>query len=133
MDNIAIGERIQRARKRADLNQGELAEKLGFSQSQLSSYEHGNVKGITLDTLEAIARHTQTPVQEFLPDVPLQEITLAEVLRRDYPDMDAGTIRTLETMARFLYEEHRKAHRQDKRRSGKRVTLHSGDSTETVA
>jgi transcriptional regulator with XRE-family HTH domain len=41
MNYKEIGYRIQIAREEADLNQKELAEKLGISQSTLSNYEKG--------------------------------------------------------------------------------------------
>lgn len=38
-----IGSKIREARKAAGLNQGELAEKLGLPQSQVSDWERGEV------------------------------------------------------------------------------------------
>jgi len=65
--------------------------------------------------------------------VPVQPATLAEVLRRDYPDMDAGTIETLSEMAAFLYEKHRRAAARKRRtgRTGGRVTPGTSGSTAT--
>jgi transcriptional regulator with XRE-family HTH domain len=107
MDNTAVGERIKKARLRADLTQEDLGKRMGFSQPQVSAYEAGGVVEITVDTLEAFARATGTPIQEFLADMPAQPITLEEVLRRDYPDMDAGDVRTLELLAKFISDQRK--------------------------
>lgn len=116
------------------MTQIRLAEATGFSQGQVSAYEHGQVKDITLETLSIFGRATGTPIQTFLSDVPPTEITLAEVLRRDYPNMDAGTIETLEKMARFLYEEYQRdaAQQRGKRRRGGRVAPGTEGNGETI-
>lgn len=133
VDNEAIGRRIKNARERAGLTQDELGKRIGYQQGTISAYERGQIDGIRLDTLEAIAHATGSPIQEFLAEVPVQPATLAEVLRRDYPDMDAGTIETLSEMAAFLYEKHRRAAARKRRtgRTGGRVTPGTSGSTAT--
>lgn len=56
LDNAAIGQRIKRRRMHRGLNQSELAQVIGISQTHMSNLEHGKV-GMTLDVLVRLA-HT---------------------------------------------------------------------------
>ena len=60
-----IGRRIQRAREQAGLSQGELAARIGCTQSALSNYELGK-RRIYLSTLEEIAQVLRKPLRYFV-------------------------------------------------------------------
>jgi len=76
MNYREIGLRIQFAREDAGLNQKELADLLGLSQSTLSNYEKGKRK-FYLAQLQAIADQLGKPLDYFLRplelDVPKEE------------------------------------------------------------
>jgi len=65
MNYREIGLRIQIAREDAGLNQKELADQLGLSQSTLSNYEKGKRK-FYLAQLQAIADQLDKPLDYFL-------------------------------------------------------------------
>jgi transcriptional regulator with XRE-family HTH domain len=133
VDNKEVGDRIRRARLRANLTQKQLEKLSGFSQGQISAYENGNVKELTREKLEILARAMGAPIEELGIEIPQPEIGLAEVLRREYPNMDAGTINTLREMAAFLYQQHQQAtaRKQRSARKGARVVLGTSDNTAT--
>jgi transcriptional regulator with XRE-family HTH domain len=60
-----IGERIRRARERAVLNQGELAEAAGLNRSSLSMIENGR-KHPRMTTIRAIAHALGIPPGELV-------------------------------------------------------------------
>ncbi|MGE5398600.1 MAG: helix-turn-helix domain-containing protein [Chitinophagales bacterium] len=65
MGQREIGYRIQIAREEAGLNQKELAERLGYSQSTLSNYEKGK-RRLYLAQLQKIAEVLGKPVEYFM-------------------------------------------------------------------
>ena len=60
-----IGRKIQRAREEKGLTQGELAARLGCTQSALSNYELGKRK-LNLDLLNEIAEVLNKPIDYFM-------------------------------------------------------------------
>ena len=62
-DLKGIGKRIRQAREDIGMNQRELGEKIGMSDSQLSAYENGK-KSIGLTTLARIAVATNKTIDE---------------------------------------------------------------------
>jgi transcriptional regulator with XRE-family HTH domain len=65
MNYREIGIRIQLAREEASLNQKELADMMGLSQSTLSNYEKGKRK-LYLAQLQSLARILGKPLDFFL-------------------------------------------------------------------
>jgi transcriptional regulator with XRE-family HTH domain len=63
-----IGYRIQIAREEAGLNQKELADRLGLSQSTLSNYEKGK-RRLYLSHLQKIAQELNKPPDYFLKPI----------------------------------------------------------------
>lgn len=63
-----IGYRIQIAREEAGLNQKELSERLGISQSTLSNYEKGK-RRLYLAQLQQIAEVLGRPIEYFLQPI----------------------------------------------------------------
>jgi len=65
MDYSQIGKRIQEAREEAGLSQGELAARIGCTQSALSNYELGK-RHLRLGQLEQIAQVLGKPSTYFM-------------------------------------------------------------------
>ena len=63
--SMTTGERIRKARLRADMTQEQLANKLGICHNSISSWENG-VNSISIETLKKIADALGVPVAEFL-------------------------------------------------------------------
>jgi transcriptional regulator with XRE-family HTH domain len=68
MNYREIGYRIQMAREELGLNQKDLAEKLGISQSSLSNYEKGK-RRLYLADLQKIAQALEKPTDYFLQPI----------------------------------------------------------------
>ena len=66
-DYVAIGRRVRDARKRLDLTQEALAEKVGLSTPHMSNIENGKTK-VSLPSLILIANALQTTVDSLLHD-----------------------------------------------------------------
>jgi HAD superfamily hydrolase (TIGR01509 family) len=66
MDEKALGQRLQLARKRAHLTQQELCQKAGLSYSTLAKIERGAIRSPSVFTVANIARITNTPMGELL-------------------------------------------------------------------
>lgn len=65
-----IGDRIRRARTRADLTQAELAEVAHLNRSSIANVEVGK-QNLPVDKLMAIAAHLGTSVAALIGEVPL--------------------------------------------------------------
>ena len=63
----ALGARVARARKDADLTQVQLAERLGIPQPQLASYEVGR-RRVPVSLLPRLARTLAMPVEALIAD-----------------------------------------------------------------
>lgn len=61
-----IGEKIKEFRKKNNLNQSDLAKRIGVSNTSISEYERGNVN-IDADTLFQIAEVFEIKVDDFFP------------------------------------------------------------------
>lgn len=66
MDEKALGGKLQLARRRASLTQQELCQKAGLSYSTLAKIERGAIKSPSVFTVAAIARATNTPLEDLL-------------------------------------------------------------------
>lgn len=66
MDEKALGQRLQLARKRAKLTQQELCQKAGLSYSTLAKIERGAIRSPSVFTVAAIANATSTPIERLL-------------------------------------------------------------------
>ncbi len=66
MDEKALGQRLQLARKRAKLTQQELCQKAGLSYSTLAKIERGAIRSPSVFTVAAIANATNTPIEKLL-------------------------------------------------------------------
>lgn len=67
MDAKKLGKKIKLARVELDLNQTELAEKIGTKQKSISHYETG-VSFPSLTTLSKIAKVLMKPASHFLDE-----------------------------------------------------------------
>ena len=67
LDYLTIGRRIHRLRKRADITQQMLAEKIGTSTAYISQLERGT-KGISIENLVNIANALGVTVDTILGD-----------------------------------------------------------------
>lgn len=65
MDAKKLGKKIKMARVELDLNQTELADKIGAKQKSISNYETGTALP-SLATLEKIAKVLKKPASYFL-------------------------------------------------------------------
>lgn len=109
MDTKQIGQRIRAARQAAGLTQEDVGRKIGFSQVQVSAYERGDVTGITLEVIDTIARATRHPLAFFIGEAPRLSVTLAEILRQQYPDIEPETIREIESFCAWAIYRDRQA------------------------
>ena len=66
MDEKALGQRLQLARKRAGLTQQELCNQAGLSYSTLAKIERGAIKAPSIFSVAAIADATQTSLNELM-------------------------------------------------------------------
>jgi len=66
VDEKALGQRLQLARKRAGLTQQELCQKAGLSYSTLAKIERGAIKAPSVFTVAHIALATGVPLEELL-------------------------------------------------------------------
>jgi len=69
MDEAALAQKLQDARKKAGLTQQELCQKAGLSYSTLAKIERGAIKSPAVFTVAAIAAATGVPLEELL-DIP---------------------------------------------------------------
>ncbi len=67
MDAKKLGKKIKIARIELDMNQTELAEKIGAKQKSISRYENG-ISLPSLDTMVKIAKVLKKPVGFFLEE-----------------------------------------------------------------
>ncbi len=67
MEVVKIGEQVKRARKRALLTQGELAEKAGIGQTTLNRIEKGHT-GPHFRTIRKIAKALGVDAKELIPE-----------------------------------------------------------------
>jgi transcriptional regulator with XRE-family HTH domain len=67
MDAKKLGKKIKMARVELDLNQTELADKIGAKQKSISNYETGTALP-SLATLEKIAKVLKRPASYFLDE-----------------------------------------------------------------
>lgn len=97
LDYVAIGRRIRGARKRLNLTQEALAEKVGLSVPHMSNIENGKTK-VSLPSLVQIANALQTTVDGLLHD----NLTVAyDAFDKDFKDLlDDCSVRERE----FLYD-----------------------------
>lgn len=65
MDAKKLGKKIKLARIELDLNQSELAEKIGAKQKSISRYENG-LSMPSIETLMKVAKVLKKPVNYFL-------------------------------------------------------------------
>lgn len=77
MENVRIGDRIKTLRRMQALNQKTFADKIGITQSTLSSYENGNATPST-DILLMIAKQFQVSL-DWLCGLSNSEITMASL------------------------------------------------------
>lgn len=63
--DMALGERIRKARQEAGVSQQILADFINSSQNAISQYESGT-RSVSLETLVRIARHLKKPLSYFL-------------------------------------------------------------------
>jgi len=66
VDEKALGQRLQKARRQAGLTQQELCQKAGLSYSTLAKIERGAIKAPSIFTVAAIASTTNTSVEKLL-------------------------------------------------------------------
>jgi FMN phosphatase YigB (HAD superfamily)/DNA-binding XRE family transcriptional regulator len=66
MNEKALGQRLQLARKRAGLTQQELCQKAGLSYSTLAKIERGAIRSPSVFTVASIATATGTPLENLL-------------------------------------------------------------------
>ena len=67
MDAKKLGKKIKIARVELDLNQSELADKIGAKQKSISRYENG-LSMPSIETLVKIAKVLKKPAGHFLED-----------------------------------------------------------------
>ena len=67
MDKKKLGKKIKIARVELDLNQTELAEKIGAKQKSISRYENG-ISSPSIATLVKLARVLKKPAGHFLDE-----------------------------------------------------------------
>ncbi|RMD68283.1 MAG: XRE family transcriptional regulator [Gammaproteobacteria bacterium] len=67
IDLEVLGSRIRTAREAARMSQRELAKRIGVSPSFVSRIEAGE-RGVSLDTLKAIAKALELSVDDFIQD-----------------------------------------------------------------
>jgi len=67
MDGKKLGKKIKVARVELDLNQSQLAEKIGAKQKSISRYENG-LSIPTIETLVKIAKVLEKPAGYFLDE-----------------------------------------------------------------
>lgn len=60
---LAVGYEIAKLRHRLRLSQGELARRMGTTQQVISRLESGSYTGVTLKTLERLAKATGTELR----------------------------------------------------------------------
>lgn len=77
MENVGIGERIKTLRRMQQLSQKTFADKIGITQSTLSSYENGNATPST-DILLTIAKQFQVSL-DWLCGLSNSEITISSL------------------------------------------------------
>ena len=77
MDYYAIGQRIRRFRKAANLSQEQLAEQIGISVTHMSHIETGNTK-LSLPVFVEIARVLSVQTDALLYDTPELNKTTAK-------------------------------------------------------
>src|SRR4030081_2553913 len=66
MDEAALGNRLQLARKRAGLTQQELCQRAGLSYSTLAKIERGAIKSPSIFTIQNIAAALGTTLNELM-------------------------------------------------------------------
>lgn len=87
VEEIALGKRLQLARKRAGLTQQQLCQKIGMGYSTLTKIERGAIKSPSVFTVAAIAEATAVPINELLG-------------RGSIPELDK---KTSKTGVKFVY------------------------------
>ncbi len=71
VEEIALGQRLQLARKRAGLTQQQLCQKIGLGYSTLTKIERGAIRSPSVFTVAAIAEATAVPLNELLGAGPI--------------------------------------------------------------
>src|SRR4051812_27623781 len=66
MDEKALANRLQLARRRAGLTQQQLCQKAGLSYSTLAKIERGAIRSPSVFTVASIAAATETPLEDLL-------------------------------------------------------------------
>jgi transcriptional regulator with XRE-family HTH domain len=132
-ENVAMGQRIRKARIRADLTQEDLGRKLGYEQGTISAYERGKVDGITLGVLMGIAKATRQPLSFLIGDAPRIAVSLAEVLRQEHPDIEEGTLREIQAFVSWAVYRDRQVRNAGNAPSDETSRDDTGDSTQSEA
>lgn len=99
-----IGYRIQIAREEAGMNQKELSEKLGISQSTLSNYEKGK-RRLYLAQLQQIADALGRPIEYFLQ--PLDNSTLTPTSPANKKDETQELLHIIRELAELPPEDRK--------------------------
>ncbi len=102
MDEKALGQRLQLARKRAKLTQQELCQKAGLSYSTLAKIERGAIRSPSVFTVAAIAEATGTPIEKLLDIRKAEGPTAGDTKKRSKNGVSFVYFDVNGTLARFF-------------------------------
>ncbi|WP_429048948.1 helix-turn-helix domain-containing protein [Aeromonas hydrophila] len=90
-----VGDNIKRIRRKAGMNQQELAERCGISKSQLSRLESGDQDNPLIKTIIPIATALGVSLDEIVFGETAESMTYLSQAMEELPDEDKAAIRKL--------------------------------------
>lgn len=97
-----IGSRIRQYRKRANLTQEKLSEKIGITPKHLSKLEAGR-HNPHFDTIILLAQELDVPIDAFLEDIENNQInTFLQVMKEDISSMSKSQLKMLKRYIELL-------------------------------
>lgn len=110
-----IGERIEHARKREGLTQGQLATLLGYQTPTAISLIEAGKRMIKVAELEKIAEVLHTDLQFLLKGTTGQrEVTVSMALRSEHKDLSTEEVDKIESFIEFVKAERERDGRASK-------------------
>lgn len=101
---LRIGQKIQYYRRKANLTQEKLSEKIDITPNHLSKLEAGR-HNLHFDTIILLAKALDVPVDAFLEDIEDNQInTFLEIMKSDISSMSKNQLNMLKRYIELLKE-----------------------------